>query len=161
MNSCFWGLSLDQLASQLSPKESPPDTSQESSPISPHQLFPPFLWSSSLSSPQSSSSLPLVLSSLLQVSSSLLLVFSRLFLEIHVPSQGCSIFVTFYSPFLFFDCRPSWSSLVLVSLVSTCSGPCQSQWVSSGSPLVLPGLSWRTIEKRKKLLGVTLFETKT
>ena len=35
------------------------------------------------------------------------------------------------------------------------------QWVSSWSSRVLPGLSWTENRKKKKLLGVTLFETKT
>ncbi len=45
---------------------------------------------------QSSSSLRLLL-----VLCSLVQVFSRVFLRIHVPFQGCSIFVTFYPLFFF------------------------------------------------------------
>jgi len=50
---------------------------------------------------------------------------------------------------------------VLVSLVWSCSGLCQSPRVSSWCLPVLPGLIREEDRKKKKLRKVTLFETKT
>ena len=99
--------------------------------------------------------------SLLQVSSSLVLVFSSLFLRTHVSLRDVP-FLEVSTPFFYVTSFcPMWSQLVLVRLVWSCSGLCQSQRVSSWCSLVLPGLIREEDRKKEKLRKITLFETKS
>ena len=73
-------------------------------------------------------------------------------MRLHVPFQGCSIFVTFYSLLLFFDGRPIWSFSSLSESRFDLFRPAP---VSVGLLLVSPGLPRPPLEDIPKKEKVT------